>query len=109
METWKQIVLAISILLGLGLIFGLGLAIAAKLLHVKEDERIEEVAKKLPNYNCGSCGYAGCKGLAEAIIKGEEDNLRKCKPGKEDANFKPIIEYLDEHPNEDGTKVKVHM
>ena len=109
METWKQIVLAISILLGLGLIFGLGLAIAAKLLHVKEDERIEEVAKKLPNYNCGSCGYAGCKALAEAIIKGEEDNLRKCKPGKEDANFKPIIEYLDEHPNEDGTKVKVHM
>ena len=109
METWKQIVLAISILLGLGLIFGLGLAIAAKVLHVKEDERIEEVAKKLPNYNCGSCGYAGCKGLAEAIIKGEEDNLRKCKPGKEDANFKPIIEYLDEHPNEDGTKVKVHM
>ena len=109
METWKQIVLAISILLGLGLIFGLGLAIAAKLLHVKEDERIEEVAKKLPNYNCGSCGYAGCKALAEAIIKGEEDNLRKCKPGKEDANFKPIIEYLDEHPNEDGNKVKVHM
>lgn len=109
METWKQIVLAISILLGLGLIFGLGLAIAAKLLHVKEDERIEEVAKKLPNYNCGSCGYAGCKALAEAIIKGEEENLRKCKPGKEDANFKPIIEYLDEHPNEDGTKVKVHM
>lgn len=109
METWKQIVLAISILLGLGLIFGLGLAIAAKVLHVKEDERIEEVAKKLPNYNCGSCGYAGCKALAEAIIKGEEDNLRKCKPGKEDANFKPIIEYLDEHPNEDGTKVKVHM
>ena len=104
-----EILWATLILLGLGLVLGLGLAIAAKLLHVKEDERIEEVAKRLPNYNCGSCGYAGCKGLAEAIIAGKEDNLKKCKPGKEDANFKPIIEYLDAHPNEDGTKIKVHL
>ena len=104
-----EILYAVLILLGLGLILGLGLAIAAKVLYVKEDERIEEVAKKLPNYNCGSCGYAGCRSLAEAIIKGEEENLRKCKPGKEDANFKPIIEYLDQNPNPDGTKVKVHL
>ena len=104
-----EILWAVLVLLGLGLLFGLGLAIAAKILHVKEDERIEEVAKKLPNYNCGSCGYAGCKSLAEAIVTGKEENLRKCKPGKEDANFKPIIEYLDAHPNEDGTKVKVHL
>ena len=67
------------------------------------------VAKKLPNYNCGSCGYAGCKAMAEAIVTGKEENLKKCKPGKEDLNFKPIIEYLNEHPNEDGTKVKVHL
>ena len=39
----------------------------------------------------------------------QETNLRKCKPGKEDANFKPIIEYLDAHPNEDGSKVNVHL
>ena len=104
-----EILWAVLVLLGLGLVFGLGLAIAAKILHVKEDERIDEVAKKLPNYNCGSCGYAGCRSLAEAIIKGEEDNLRKCKPGKEDANFKPIMDYLKEHPNEDGSEVKVHL
>ena len=104
-----EILWAALILLGIGLILGLGLAIAAKVLHVKEDERIEEVAKKLPNYNCGSCGYAGCKSLAEAIVTGKEENLRKCKPGKEDANFKPIIEYLESHPNKDGSKVKVHL
>ena len=104
-----EVLYALLILLGLGLILGLGLAIAAKVLYVKEDERIEEVAKKLPNYNCGSCGYAGCKSLAEAIVTGKEENLRKCKPGKEDTNFKPIIDYLNEHPNEDGTKVKVHI
>ncbi len=104
-----EILWAVLILLSIGLLLGLGLAIAAKVLHVKEDERIDEVAKRLPNYNCGSCGYAGCKALAEAIVTGKEENLRKCKPGKEDANFKPIIEYLDQHPNEDGTKVKVHL
>ena len=104
-----NILWAILILLGIGLVLGIGLAIAAKVLYVKEDERIEEVAKKLPNYNCGSCGFAGCKALAEAIVTGKESNLRKCKPGKEDANFKPIIEYLDAHPNEDGSKVNVHL
>ena len=104
-----EILWAVLVLLGIGLLLGLGLAIAAVILHVKEDERIEEVAKRLPNYNCGSCGYAGCKSMAEAIVTGKEQNLRKCKPGKEDANFKPIIEYLDQHPNEDGSKVKVHL
>ena len=104
-----DILWAILILLGIGLVLGIGLAIAAKVLYVKEDERIEEVAKRLPNYNCGSCGYAGCKALAEAVVTGKEQNLRKCKPGKEDANFKPIIEYLDAHPNEDGSKVNAHL
>ena len=104
-----EILWAILILLGLGLILGLGLAIAAKILHVEEDKRIEEVAKRLPNYNCGSCGYAGCHSMAEAIVAGKEENLKKCKPGKEDLNFKPIIEYLDQNPNPDGTKVKVQL
>ena len=104
-----EILWAVLILLGLGLILGLGLAIAAKILHVEEDKRIEEVAKRLPNYNCGSCGYAGCHSMAEANVSGKEENLKKCKPGKEDLNFKPIIEYLDQNPNPDGTKIKVHL
>ena len=104
-----EILWATLILLGIGLLLGLGLSIAAKVLQVKEDERIDEVAKRLPNYNCGSCGFAGCRALAEAIVTGKEENIRKCKPGKEDLNFKPIIEYLDAHPNEDGTKVRVHL
>ena len=105
----KTILLASLILLGIGLVLGIGLAIAAKVLYVKEDERIEEVAKRLPNYNCGSCGYAGCKALAEAIVTGKEKNIRKCKPGKDDAHFKPIKEYLDAHPNDDGSKVDITL
>lgn len=108
MDNWN-ILWAVLILMGIGILLGLGLVIAAKVLYVKEDQRIEEVAKRLPNYNCGSCGYAGCKGLAEAIVTGKENNLRKCKPGKEETNFKPIIEYLNKHPNDDGSKVNVHL
>ena len=70
-----KIIWAILILAALGIIFGLGLSLASKYLYVKEDERIDEVAKLLPNANCGACGYPGCRGLAEAIVKGEEHKI----------------------------------
>ena len=104
-----EILYGVLILLGIGLLLGLGLAIAAKLLYVKEDERIGEVEKRLPGYNCGSCGYAGCRSMAEAIVAGKETNIKKCRPGKVDQNFKPIADYLDEHPNDDGSKIKITL
>lgn len=100
---------AVLILLGIGLVFGIILAIAAVVLYVKEDERIDEVAKLLPGANCGSCGYAGCRSLAEAIVTRKEETLSKCKPGKPDKNFDPILRYLEVHPNEDGTPFKTHL
>ena len=42
--------------------------------------------------------------MAEAIVKGEQKKLSACKPGKKDKNFDPIIAYMEEHPDEDGTK-----
>ena len=63
-----EVLIAIAILAGLGLIFGLGLAIAAKVLYVKVDTRIEDITAILPNANCGACGYPGCAGFAEAIV-----------------------------------------
>lgn len=95
---WSVLVLA-----GLGLIFGFGLAIASKVLHVEVDTRVEDISKMLPNYNCGSCGYPGCNGFAEAIVNGEAEALSQCKPGKLDTNFASIRKYLDEHPNSDGS------
>ena len=95
---------AVLILGGLGLVFGVALALAEKFLHVEEDHRIDDVAKMLPNANCGACGYAGCHDLAEALVKGEAKKVSLCKVGKADKNFEPIIQYLDSHPDEDGTK-----
>ena len=51
-------------------------AIAAVVLYfvaqkfkVYEDPRIDEVEAILPAANCGGCGYPGCRGFADAIVK----------------------------------------
>ena len=41
----------------------------AKKFKVEEDPRIDLVAECLPGANCGGCGYPGCRGLAEAMVK----------------------------------------
>ena len=90
----------------MGLVLGLGLAYAADVFKVEEDERMKKVESLLPGYNCGACGHPGCASFAEAIIEGEEHKLSMCKPGK-DSNYDPILEYLKDHPNADGSLVKV--
>ena len=104
-----EILISVAILAGLGLVLGVGLAIASIVLKVKEDTRIADVEKMLPNYNCGACGYPGCHGMAEALVSGKETAISKCKPGKKDKNYDPIIAYLNEHPDEDGTKHVPHL
>lgn len=94
---------AFLILLALGLILGAVLVWAEKVFHVEEDKRIADVEKMLPNFNCGACGHAGCHSMAESIVSGEQ-KLSACKPGKKDKNFDPIIKYMEEHPDADGTK-----
>lgn len=98
-----KILYAFLIVGGIGLVLGIALALFAKLFYVKEDSRISDVEKMLPNYNCGSCGYPGCHQMAENLVSGKEKNISKCKPGKKDKNFDPIIEYLSSHPDDDGT------
>ena len=54
-----EVLIAVGILAGLGIVFGFGLAIAAKVLYVKVDTRVEEITAILPNANCGACGFPG--------------------------------------------------
>lgn len=65
------IITATVIVGGVGLLIGLFLSISGKYLKVEVDEREEAVLGALPGNNCGGCGYAGCSGLAAAIVKGE--------------------------------------
>lgn len=93
----------------IGLVFGIILAFANEHLKVEEDKRIKEVEKLLPGYNCGACGTPSCHAFATEIVFGEAGNLSRCKPGKRDENYLPIIKYLKEHPNDDGTEVLIKI
>ena len=104
-----EILWAIVILTVLGFLLGLGLSVASKVLYVEVDTIVEDVTAMLPNANCGGCGFPGCAGFAEAIVEGKVPNLSACRPGKPDKNFNPIIKYMDEHPNADGTKVTLKI
>ena len=65
------IVIAALIVGGTGLFIGVFLGVAGKKFAVEVDEREEAILSVLPGNNCGGCGYAGCSGLAAAIVKGE--------------------------------------
>jgi len=67
----KIILIPVAIFLGLGALMGLLLAVASKIFEIKTDERVEAIKDCLPGANCGGCGYAGCSGYAEAVVKGE--------------------------------------
>jgi electron transport complex protein RnfB len=71
-------------MLVLGAALGLLLAIAGKFLYVEVDTRVEQITAMLPGYNCGACGYAGCAGLAEALVNGEAKSPTQCKPSTEE-------------------------
>ncbi|MDD3382315.1 MAG: (Fe-S)-binding protein [Bacilli bacterium] len=85
-------ILPALILAGIGVVFGILIAVFNKYFYVEEDNRIEELTKLLPGYNCGSCGFPGCKGLAEAIVNNNDD-LAKCKPLSSDQKIK-AHEYI---------------
>ena len=76
----NEILIAVGVLGGLGLIFGLVLAIASKVFYVETDPRLDLLNECLPGANCGGCGYAGCGGYAEAVLKGEAA-IGKCASG----------------------------
>lgn len=67
----KGIIIAAIIVGAIGIFIGLFLGIAGLKFKVETDPREEAVLGALPGNNCGGCGYAGCAGLAAAIVKGE--------------------------------------
>lgn len=93
----------------LGIFLGVILSLANQYLTVQEDPRIDDIEKLLPNYNCGACGTPGCRAFATGILNGEVKNVSRCKPGKLEKHFNPILEYLKDHPNPDGSRVDVKL
>ena len=65
----------------LGALLALLLYVVAKRFHVEEDARIDEVEKILPGANCGGCGFAGCRAMAEALVSREDISSLNCPVG----------------------------
>jgi Na+-translocating ferredoxin:NAD+ oxidoreductase subunit B len=53
----------------------------AQRFKVFEDPRIDEVQALLPAANCGGCGFAGCRNLAEALVKADNFEGLNCPVG----------------------------
>ncbi|MCQ2741980.1 MAG: electron transporter RnfB [Bacilli bacterium] len=104
-----NILWAVLLMVGLGIVFALLLVLFSKIFYVEEDKRIDAVEKMLPNYNCGACGKAGCRDLAEAIVNGEVKKVSTCKAGKKDKNYDPIIAYLSSTPGPDGKTINIDL
>jgi RnfABCDGE-type electron transport complex B subunit len=66
------ILIAVIVLGAIGLVAALVLFAASKKFAVYEDPRIAQVSELLPGANCGGCGFAGCGGMADALVKGAD-------------------------------------
>lgn len=84
------IILAAVIVGGTGLFIGVFLGVAGKKFAVEVDEREEAILGVLPGNNCGGCGFAGCSGLAAAIVEGTAE-ISACPVGGA-----PVAEQIGE-------------
>jgi len=66
------ILIAVLALGAIALVASLVLYLVSKKFAVEEDPRIGQVAELLPGANCGGCGFPGCGGMAEALVKGAD-------------------------------------
>ena len=75
------IIYSVLVLVLTGIISAVILYFVARKFKVVEDPRIDLVVEKLPGANCGGCGFAGCRSLADAIVKAESLETLRCPVG----------------------------
>lgn len=66
------ILIAVIVLGGIALVSAVILYVCSKKFAVHEDPRLGQVTELLPGANCGGCGFAGCSGMAAALVKGAD-------------------------------------
>lgn len=67
------ILIAVLVLGAIALVAALVLFGVARKFAVDEDPRLGLVTEALPGANCGGCGFAGCGGMAAALVKGADE------------------------------------
>ncbi|MBO7213343.1 MAG: Fe-S cluster domain-containing protein [Rikenellaceae bacterium] len=81
----------------LGVVAAIVLYFVAQKFKVEEDPRIDVVEGMLPGANCGGCGYPGCRGLSEALVKSDSMEGLRCPVGGASV-MAQIGEYLGKTP-----------
>ncbi len=77
----ETIITTIFALCTIGVTAAVILYFVAQKFKVYEDPRIDEVEEALPAANCGGCGYPGCRGFAEALVKADDISTFNCPVG----------------------------
>lgn len=77
----------------LGISAAVILYFVAQKFKVYEDPRIDDVEKMLPGANCGGCGFAGCRGFADAMVKHDDISALYCPVGGGDT-MTSVAQYL---------------
>jgi Na+-translocating ferredoxin:NAD+ oxidoreductase RNF subunit RnfB len=72
------IVFTIITLSILGVLAAVILYFVAQKFKVFEDPRIDQVEELLPGANCGGCGFPGCRGFAEGLVKADDISDMNC-------------------------------
>jgi len=88
MMSTTTIIYTILSLSVLGAVAAVVLYFVAQRFKVYEDPRIDLVEAELPAANCGGCGYAGCRNLAETLVKSESFDGLFCPVGGNDVMSK---------------------
>lgn len=78
------IIYTVITLSALGAVAAVVLFFIAKKFKVYEDPRIDKVEEALPAANCGGCGFPGCRGFAEALVKADDISDFNCPVGGND-------------------------
>lgn len=79
-----MVLISVLTLLGIGAVAAVVLAVASRLLKVKEDPNIELITEILPGANCGGCGFPGCEGYAAAVVASPDVSPNLCCVGGAD-------------------------
>lgn len=91
------LIYTILTLVVLGIVAAIVLYFVAQKFKVEEDPRIDIVEGMLPGANCGGCGYPGCRGLSEALVKSDSMDGLRCPVGGNEVMQK-IGDFLGKTP-----------
>ncbi|MFO7940788.1 MAG: Fe-S cluster domain-containing protein [Bacteroidales bacterium] len=100
------IIYTIISLSAIGAVAAIILYVVAQKFKVYEDPRIDQVEEALPAANCGGCGYPGCRGFAEALVKADDLSELYCPVGGNDV-MKTVADILGKSVEEKDPLVAV--